>query len=44
MYDRMAQEAKEEGFDHIAYLFTEVEKIEKTVNQLGEKSKLEIKK
>ena len=29
MYDRMAQEAKEEGFDHIAYLFTEVGKIEK---------------
>ena len=29
MYDRMAQEAKEEGFDHIAYLFTEVGEIEK---------------
>ena len=29
MYDRMAKEAKEEGFDHIAYLFTEVAKIEK---------------
>ncbi len=29
MYDRMAKEAKEEGFDHIAYLFTEVGKIEK---------------
>ena len=28
MYDRMAQEAKEEGFDHIAYLFSEVAKIE----------------
>ena len=29
MYDRMAKEAKEEGFDRIAYLFTEVGKIEK---------------
>ena len=29
MYDRMAKEAKEEGFDHIAYLFTAVGKIEK---------------
>ncbi len=29
MYDRMAKEAKEEGFDHIAYLFEEVAKIEK---------------
>ena len=29
MYDRMAKEAKEEGFDHIAYLFEEVGKIEK---------------
>ena len=29
MYDRMAKEAKEEGFDHIAYLFSEVAKIEK---------------
>lgn len=29
MYDRMAKEAKEEGFDHIAFLFTEVGKIEK---------------
>ena len=29
MYDRMAKEAKEEGFDQIAYLFTEVGKIEK---------------
>ena len=29
MYDKMAKEAKEEGFDHIAYLFTEVAKIEK---------------
>ncbi|MCQ2911291.1 MAG: rubrerythrin family protein [Clostridia bacterium] len=29
MYDRMAKEAKEEGFDRIAYLFTEVAKIEK---------------
>ena len=29
MYDRMAKEAKEEGFDKIAYLFAEVAKIEK---------------
>mgnify|MGYP003309777609 CR=1 FL=1 len=29
MYDRMAKEAKEEGFDHIAYLFEQVGKIEK---------------
>ena len=29
MYDRMAQEAEEEGFDHIAFLFSEVAKIEK---------------
>ena len=29
MYDRMAKEAKEEGFDKIAYLFEEVGKIEK---------------
>lgn len=29
MYARMAKEAKEEGFDHIAYLFEEVAKIEK---------------
>ena len=29
MYDKMAEEAKEEGFDHIAFLFTEVGKIEK---------------
>ena len=29
MYDRMAKEAKEEGFDRIAYLFEEVGKIEK---------------
>ena len=29
MYDRMAKEAKEEGFTHIAYLFEEVAKIEK---------------
>ena len=29
MYDRMAKEAKEEGFDHIAYLFEAVAKIEK---------------
>ena len=29
MYDRMAKEAREEGFDHIAYLFEAVGKIEK---------------
>ncbi len=29
MYDRMAKEAKEEGFDHIAFFFAEVAKIEK---------------
>ena len=29
MYDRMAKEAKEEGFDQIAFLFTEVGKIER---------------
>ena len=29
MYDRFAKEAKEEGFDKIAYLFEEVGKIEK---------------
>ena len=29
MYDRMAKEAKEEGFDKIAFLFEEVAKIEK---------------
>ncbi len=29
MYDRMAKEAKEEGFDHIAYLFEAVGKIER---------------
>ena len=29
MYDRMAKEAKEEGFDHIAYLFKAVGEIEK---------------
>ena len=29
MYARMAKEAKEEGFDHIAFLFSEVAKIEK---------------
>ncbi|MBR4261483.1 MAG: rubrerythrin family protein [Clostridia bacterium] len=29
MYDRMAKEAKEEGFDHIAYLFEAVGRIEK---------------
>ena len=30
MYAEMAKDAKEEGFDHIAYLFEEVAKIEKT--------------
>jgi rubrerythrin len=29
MYDQMAKDAKEEGFDHIAFLFEEVAKIEK---------------
>ncbi len=29
MYDRMAREAREEGFDHIAFLFESVGKIEK---------------
>ena len=29
MYATMAKEAKEEGFDHIAFLFSEVAKIEK---------------
>ena len=29
MYERMAKEAKEEGFEHIAYLFEAVGKIEK---------------
>ena len=29
MYDRMAKEAREEGFDNIAFLFEEVGKIEK---------------
>lgn len=29
MYERMAKEAKEEGFDHIAFLFDQVGKIEK---------------
>lgn len=29
MYARMAKEAKEEGFDHIAFLFEEVARIEK---------------
>ena len=29
MYDRMSKEAKEEGFDHIAYLFKAVGEIEK---------------
>ena len=30
MYKEFAQTAKEEGFDHIAYLFEEVAKIEKS--------------
>lgn len=30
MYQKFAKEAKEEGFDHIAFLFSEVAKIEKT--------------
>ena len=29
MYDKMAKDAKEEGFDHIAFLFEQVGKIEK---------------
>jgi len=29
MYEQFAKEAKEEGFDHIAFLFAEVAKIEK---------------
>ncbi len=29
MYENFSKEAKEEGFDHIAYLFSEVAKIEK---------------
>ena len=29
MYDQMAKDAREEGFDHIAFLFDEVGKIEK---------------
>ena len=29
MYDQMAKDAKEEGFDHIAFLFEQVGKIEK---------------
>ena len=29
MYEKMAEEAREEGFDHIAYLFEAVGKIEK---------------
>ncbi len=29
MYERMAKEAREEGFDHIAFLFDGVGKIEK---------------
>lgn len=30
MYQKFAKEAKKEGFDHIAFLFSEVAKIEKT--------------
>ena len=30
MYKKMAEDAKEEGFDHIAFLFEEVAKIEKS--------------
>ena len=33
MYDRMAQEAKEEGFDHIAYLFSSVRSEERRVGK-----------
>ena len=33
MYDRMAKEAREEGFDHIAFLFESVGKIEKEHEQ-----------
>ena len=33
MYEKMAKEAREEGFDHIAYLFEEVGKIEKEHEQ-----------
>ena len=33
MYEKMAKEAREEGFDHIAYLFEEVWKIEKEHEQ-----------
>ena len=29
MYDKMAQEAREEGFDHISFLFSKVAEIEK---------------
>lgn len=34
MYDRMAKEAKEEGFDHLAYLFEAVGKIEKNTKSV----------
>ena len=33
MYDKMAKEAKEEGFDRIAYLFEAVGKIEKNMKK-----------
>ena len=37
MYDKMAQEAREEGFDHIADLFEGVAKIEKELSQFLKK-------
>ena len=33
MYERMAKEAREEGFDHIAFLFDGVAKIEKNMKK-----------
>ena len=33
MYDKFAKEAKEEGFDDIAYLFEAVGEIEKSMNK-----------
>ncbi len=41
MYDRMGKEAKEEGFDHIAFLFEEVGKIEKKEHEARYKKLLE---
>lgn len=40
MYDRMAKEAKEEGFDHIAFLFAEVDRkcIRLTICDFGKDS------